>query len=98
MENIRNRMNFNLLHTKKRLQKVVSKPSFEMFTIFNSHLVGVKNKKVKLLLNKPIYTGMTILDLSKLFMYQFHYGFIKKQYRENVKLLMTDTDSSLFYR
>ncbi|XP_061170624.1 uncharacterized protein LOC133180019 [Saccostrea echinata] len=68
-----------------------------MFTIFNSHLVGVKNKKVKLLLNKPIYIGMTILDLSKLFMYQFHYGFIKKQYRENAKLLMTDTDS-LFYR
>ncbi|XP_062567939.1 uncharacterized protein LOC134230182 [Saccostrea cucullata] len=68
-----------------------------MFTIFNSHLVGVKNKKVKLLLNKPIYIGMTILDLSKLFMYQFHYEFIKATYREKAKLLMTDTDS-LFYR
>jgi hypothetical protein len=97
MENIRNRVNFSLVHTKKQLKKLVSKPSFEMFTIFNSHLVGVKNKKVKLLLNKPIYIGMTILDLSKLFMYQFHYGFIKTQYRENAKLLMTDTDS-LFYR
>ena len=97
MENIRNRLNFNLVHTRKRLQKLVSKPSFEMFTIFNSNLVGVKNKKVKLLLNKPIYTGMTILDLSKLFMYQFHYEFIKKHYQERATLLMTDTDS-LFYR
>lgn len=97
MENIRNRLNFNLVHTKKRLQKLVSKPSFESFTIFNKDLVGVKNKKVKLLLNKPIYTGISILDLSKLFMYEFHYGFIKAQYGGNAKLLMTDTDS-LFYR
>lgn len=97
MENIRNRLNFNLVHTKKRLQKLVSKPSFESFTIFNKDLVGVKNKKVKLLLNKPIYTGISILDLSKLFMYEFYYGFIKIQYGGNAKLLMTDTDS-LFYR
>ena len=91
------RMNFNLVTTKKRLQKFVAKPSFENFTIFNQHLVGVKNKKVKLLLNKPIYTGMTVLDLSKLFMYQFHYGYIKKQYGDKATLLMTDTDS-LFYK
>lgn len=39
MENIRNRLNFNLVHTKKRLQKLVSKPSFESFTIFNKDLV-----------------------------------------------------------
>lgn len=78
MENIRSRLNFNLVHTRKRLQRLVSKPSFETFTIFNKDLVGVKNKKVKLLLNKPIYTGMTILDLSKLFMYEFHYDFYQK--------------------
>jgi hypothetical protein len=95
--NIRTRMNFNLVNTKKRLQKFVAKPSFQRFTIFNGHLVGVKNKKVKLLLNKPIYTGMTVLDLSKLFMYQFHYEYIKKQYGERATLLMTDTDS-LFYK
>lgn len=83
MENIRNRLNFNLVHTKKRPQKLVSKPSFESFTIFNKDLVEVKNKKVKLLLNKPIYTGMSILDLSKLFVYEFYYGFIKTQYGGN---------------
>lgn len=97
MENIRNRMNFKLVNTQKGLRKMVAKPSFENFTIFNKHLVGVKNKKVKLLLNKPIYTGMTVLDLSKLFMYQFHYGYVKKQYGSRATLLMTDTDS-LFYK
>lgn len=45
MENIRNRLNFNLVHTKKGLQRLVSKPSFESFTIFNSDLVGVKKQK-----------------------------------------------------
>lgn len=48
--------------------------SGESVYITIKHLVGVKNKKVILLLNKPIYTGMTVLDLSKLFMYQFNNG------------------------
>lgn len=97
MENIRNRLNFNLVYIKKGLQRLVSKLSFESFIIFNSDFVGVKNKKVKFLLNKLIYIGMSILDFFKFFMYEFYYGFVKKQYRENVKLLMMDIDF-LFYR
>lgn len=67
-------MNFKLVNNQKGLRKRVAKQSSGNFTIFNKHLVGVKNKKVLLLLNKPIYTGMTVLDLSKLFMYQFNNG------------------------
>ena len=96
MENIRLHMNFKLVNTKKGLLKLTSKPSFERVTIFNEGLVGVKSKKVKLLLNKPIYTGMTVLDLSKMFMYNFHYNCIRKRHGLAAKLLMTDTDS-LFY-
>ncbi|KAK3107749.1 hypothetical protein FSP39_021357 [Pinctada imbricata] len=96
MENIRLHMNFKLVNTKKGLLKLTSKPSFERVTIFNEDLVGVKSKKVKLLLNKPIYTGMTVLDLSKMFMYNFHYNCIRKRHGLAAKLLMTDTDS-LFY-
>ncbi|KAK3106169.1 hypothetical protein FSP39_014172 [Pinctada imbricata] len=96
MENIRLHMNFNLVNTRKGLLRLTSKPSFERITIFDVQLVGVKNRRVKLLLDKPIYTGMCVLDLSKLFMYQFHYGFIKKRYGDRACLLMTDIDS-LFY-
>lgn len=69
---------------------------FYRFKIFNADLVGVENKKVKLLLNKPVYIGQTILHLSKLVIYDFHYNFMKNLYEDNIKLLFTDTDCLMY--
>lgn len=66
------------------------------FKIFNEDLVGAENKIVKLKLNKPVYIGQTILDLSKLVMYDFHYNFMRKMYGEKNNLLFTDTDSLMY--
>lgn len=71
------------------------KPSFDRFLIFNEDLVGVVNKKTNLLLNKPIYVGQAILDLSKKLMYEFHYKIMKPMYGDKIKLLFTDTGECL---
>ena len=60
-------------------------------------LTAIKMKKKELLLNKPIYAGMCILDLSKLHMYRFHYDVVKKKYGDRARLLFTDTDSLCYH-
>ena len=97
MENIRNRVNVKLVNTEEKLKKLVAKPNFKgPPKIFNENLVSVHMKKTSLTMNKPVYLGMCILDLSKIIMFDFHYNYIKPKYGNNAKLLFTDTDSFLY--
>ena len=96
MENVRGRKNIELVHTEKRMKKVAAKANFTSFTIFNKDLVAAHCLKSTILLNKPIFVGFAILDLSKLLMYDFHYGYIKKKYGSDAELCFTDTDSLLY--
>ena len=96
MENVRRRVNFELVHTEKRLKKIAAKPSFHRARIFNEDLTGVHCLKSVILLDKPIYVGFSILDLSKTLMYAFHYEYVKPKYGENAELCFTDTDSLLY--
>ena len=97
MENIRNRVNVKLVNTQEKLKKLVAKPNFKgPPKIFNENLVSVHMKKTSLMMNKPVYLGMCILDLSKIIMFDFHYNYIKPKYGNNAKLLFTDTDSFLY--
>ena len=96
MENIRNRVNVQLVTSREKFKKLVAKPNFRSRKIFNENLVSVHMKKTSLTMNKPVYLGMCILDLSKIIMFDFHYNYIKPKYGNNAKLLFTDTDS-LFY-
>ena len=96
MENLRNRVDVRLVNTKEKLRKLVAKPNFKSRKIFNENLVSVHMKKTSLLMNKPIYLGMCILDLSKIIMYDFHYNYIKSKYADKAKLLFTDTDSLMY--
>ena len=96
IENIRNRVNVKLVNNGEDFKKLTSKPNYDRSIIFNENLVSVHMKKTSLLMNKPVYLGMSILDLSKSLMYDFHYRYIKAKYGSKAKLLFTDTDS-LFY-
>ena len=96
MENIRSRVDIRLCTNGKQVDKLVAKPSFKSRTIFTENLVAVHMAKTKLVFNKPIYVGMSILDVSKYLMYEFHYNTMKVRYGENIKLLYTDTDSLIY--
>ena len=96
MENIRNRVNVKLVDTGEQFKKLTAKPNYESRKIFNENLVSVHMKKTSLTMNKPVYLGMSILDLSKSLMFDFHYKYIKPKYGKQAKLLFTDTDSFLY--
>ena len=97
MENIRNRVNVKLVNTEEKLKKLAAKPNLKSPPkIFSENLVSVHLKKTSLTMNKPVYLGMCILDLSKTIMYDFHYNYIKPKYGEKAKLLFTDTDSFMY--
>ena len=74
----------------------MAKLNFDHCTEFDENLVAVHMKKTELVFNKPVYLGMSILDISKILMYDFHYNNMKAKYRDNCKLLMTDTDSLMY--
>ena len=93
MENIRNRVDIRLVTRESQAKKLTCKPNYQHHTIFCENLTAVHMKKVSLKFNKPVYLGMSILDLSKTLMYDFHYNYIKPKYGDNAKLLFTDTDS-----
>ena len=96
MENIRNRVNVKLINTEEKFKKLSAKPNYKGRKIFTENLISVHMKKTSLTMNKPVYLGMCILDLSKTIMYDFHYNYIKPKYGAKAKLLFTDTDSFMY--
>ena len=96
-ENVRNRHNVELVINDGRLTHLTARPSFRRFKIFGEHLVAVELLKPSVKLNKPIYAGVTTLEVSKTLMYDFHYNVIKARYMDKARLLFTDTDSLCYH-
>ena len=97
MENLRNRVEVKIVRAweANKIRKLVSDPSFHNFELFSHDMSGIHMNKKRLVLNKPVYTGMTILDTSKLLMYDFYYNHLKAIYGSKCELIYTDTDSLL---
>ena len=91
MENLRKRINVKLVNNAKDYLKFVSKTTFIFQKVFWKNFAAIHEIKHVLVLNKPIYIGFTVLELSKYLMYDFHYNFIKKNFYAD--LLFTDTNS-----
>ena len=83
-----------MVNNAKDYVRCISKPSFVSQKIFSKHFVAIHEIKPVLALNKPIYVGFSILDLSKYLICEFHYKYSKSKF--DAKLLFTDTDSLLY--
>ena len=93
MENIRKHRDIKLVTTDKRRNKLVSEPNYHMINYISEDLSIIEMNKTKVKLNKPIYLELSILEISKLLMYEFWYDYMKPKYGNNVKLCLMDTDS-----
>ncbi|MEW8491110.1 MAG: DNA polymerase, partial [Candidatus Thiodiazotropha endolucinida] len=97
MENLRKRVDVKLVrsHEGDKLRRLIASPAFARANIFDDDLAAIQVHKSRLVLNRPVYVGMSILDISKHLMYDFYYNKLKAQYGESCQLLYTDTDSLL---
>ena len=93
MENIRKHRNIKLVTTAKIRSKLVSEPNYHTINLIFEDLSLIEMKKTKIKMNKPIYIGLSILEISKILMYEFWYDYMKPKYDNNVKLCYVDTDS-----
>ena len=96
MENIRNHKDMKLATSDKKYLKYVMKPNFKDGHPFSKHLFAVEMGKTEITMNKPVYLGQEILDLSKTLMYEFHYDYMRPKYGSKVKLYYMDTDNFVY--
>ena len=93
MENIRKHKYIKLVTTDKKRNKLVSEPNYHTINLISEDVSIIEMEKTKVKIKKPIYLGLSILEISKTLVYKFWYDYMKPKYNDNVKLCYTDTDS-----
>ena len=80
MGNVRKHRDIKLATTERRRDYLVSEPNCHTTEFFTEHLLTIEFKKTEILMNKPVYLGLSILALSEILMYEFQYDYIKPKY------------------
>ncbi len=93
MENVRKRQNIRLSTSWKQASKLINRPSFSRVEVFTENFCAIHLMRESVEMDKPIYIGTSILDLSKSLMYDYFYNNLRKKYQNDVNLLYMDTDS-----
>ena len=88
MENVRKHRDIKLVTTDKRRNRLASEPNHHITKYFSENLMAIEMKKTKVKMNKPIYRGMSILDISKTLMYEFWCDCIKPKFRDRAKTML----------
>ena len=93
MENVRKHRDIKLGTTEEKRIKLVSEPNYHTTKQFSENLLAIEMKKAKVKMNKPVYLGKSILDISKTLMYEVSYDYVKSKYKDKAKLCYMNTDS-----
>ena len=93
LENIRKHREIKLVTTDKKRSKLVSEPNYHTINLISEDLSIIQMKKTKVKMNKAIYFGLSMLEISKILMYELWYDYMKPKYNDNVRLCYMDTDS-----
>ena len=93
MENIRKHRDIKIVTTDKKRSKLLSEPNYHTINYISEDLSIIEMKRTKVKMNKPIYLGLSVLEISKILMYEFWYDYTKPKYNNKVKLCYMDTDS-----
>ena len=97
MEHVRNHRDIKLVTSEKRRKRLISEPNYHSFKKFSDHLMATEMKKTRIKVTKPLYLAMSILDISKILMYEFWYDHINPKYGDKAKLCYMDADSFIIY-
>ena len=97
IENVRKHRYIKLVTTGKRRNSLVSEPNYHTIKFFRENFLAIGMRETQILMNKPVYLDLSILDLSKNVMYEFWYDYVKPKYDENAELCYIDTDSFIFH-
>ena len=97
MENVRNHRDIKLVTTNERRNKLVSEPNYHTSKQFPENLLAIEMKKTKVKINKPVYLGQAILDISKTLMYEFWYDYIKPKHPQKARLCYMNTGSFIIH-
>ena len=96
MENVRKRRDIRLVTTERR-DYLVPEPKYHNTKFFTDILLAIVMKKTEILINKPVYLGLSMLELSKILLHEFWYDYLKSKYGEKTKFCYMDKDTFIVY-
>ena len=97
MENVRKHRDIKLVTTEIRRNYLVSEPNYHATKTFTENLLAIEMEKTEILMNKPVYSGLLILELSKVLMHEFLYDYVKAKYGKKANFCYMDTESFIVY-
>ena len=92
MENVRKHRGIKLVTTERRRNYLASDPNYNTTTFFTEYLLAIEIKKAQIHINKPVHLRFSILQISKILVYELWYDYIKPIYGEKAKLCYKDTN------